>query len=81
MIDNTNVSPAEREPIVAAARQRGARLLAYYFDVPIRVCLVRNRGREGRARVPDVAIFAARKRLVMPTLDEGFDEVITVAGP
>ena len=39
---------------------------------------MRNRGREGKARVPDVAIFTTRKRLVPPTIEEGFDEVVVV---
>ena len=40
---------------------------------------MRNRQREGKGRVPDVAIFTTRKKLVPPTLDEGFDEVRVVA--
>jgi hypothetical protein len=38
----------------------------------VRGSLGRNAGRAGRARVPDVAIFAARRRLVPPDASEGF---------
>lgn len=78
VVDNTNVSPAERAPILAAARNAGARVIGYYFAVPIPACIVRNRGREGRQQVPNVAIFAAAKRLVPPVRPEGFDELYTV---
>jgi hypothetical protein len=41
------------------------------FESTRRESLGRNRGREGKARVPDVAILATAKRLVPPTLAEG----------
>ena len=44
----------------------------------MKTALVRNRLREGIARVPDVAIFATRKRLVPPAMEEGFDEVVVI---
>lgn len=34
-----------------------------------------NPSREAHARVPDVAIFTTRKKLQVPELDEGFDEL------
>jgi hypothetical protein len=40
--------------------------------------LRRNRAREGRARVPAVAIFTARKRFEVPTPAEGFDRLFEV---
>ena len=75
VVDNTNPGPAEHAPLLAAGRRHGARLVAVFFDVPLEVCLRRNEAREGRAKVPRVALFATRKRLVPPTLDEGFDAV------
>lgn len=38
----------------------------------------RNRARDGKARVPDVALFATRKRLVPPSYAEGFDRLYSV---
>ncbi len=78
VIDNTNPTPADRQPLVALAHARGARAIAYYFDSSLRASLGRNRGREGKARVPDVAILATAKRLVPPSASEGFDEIHTV---
>ena len=37
--------------------------------------MARNEKREGRARVPKVAIFTFAKRLAPPFLEEGFDEL------
>ena len=75
VVDNTNPSRAIREPIIAAGKRHGARVIAYYFDCAVKQTLVRNRQREGKGRVPDVAIFVAAKKLQIPALDEGFDEV------
>jgi predicted kinase len=74
-IDNTNVSPEERRRIIAIARDYGARIVGYYIEASTREAVARNERRSGRARVPKVAIFTAAKRLVPPTMEEGFDEL------
>jgi predicted kinase len=78
VVDDTNLSREERAPLIAQAQRHGARVVGYFFEAGPRECLARNRGREGAARVPDAAILAAAKRLVRPTLDEGFDELLVL---
>jgi predicted kinase len=78
VVDNTNVTPGDRAAIIAIAREFGARVIGYYLDVSTREAVARNEGREGRAKVPKVAIFASAKRLVPPDLTEGFDELYVV---
>ncbi len=78
VVDNTNATPAERRGPIATARAHGARVVCYYFAPDRRTSLGRNRGREGKARVPDVAILATAKRLVPPAMAEGFDEMYSV---
>jgi len=78
VVDNTNPRVADRAPLIAAARRHGARVAAYVLDTPRAECLQRNRGREGRARVPDVAVHVAASRLQAPTREEGLDELFTV---
>jgi len=79
VVDNTNPALADRAPLIALAREYGARVLGYYFTATTREAIGRNRGREGKARVPDVAIFTRAKRMVKPALEEGFDELYAVA--
>jgi predicted kinase len=76
--DNTNLRVTDRAPLIAAARAAGARVSGYLFDATAKECLARNRGREGKARVPDVAIHVSRARLEPPTRDEGFDALFIV---
>ena len=77
-VDNTNPTAADRAAIIAAAREQGARVIGYYFATTPRESIGRNRGREGKARVPDVAIFTTAKRLSVPVKEEGFDELYQV---
>jgi predicted kinase len=73
VIDNTNASRADRAPVIAQARAAGARVVGCFLEVTTREAVARNRKREGKARVPDVAIFTVAKKLEPPSLDEGFD--------
>ena len=79
VVDNTHPAVADRAPVIALARELGARVIGYYFTATTREAVGRNRGREGRQRVPDVAIFTTAKRMVAPTAAEGFDELYLVA--
>ncbi len=78
VIDNTNPRRADRAPLLAIGRARGARLIGYFFDVSTRAAIARNQQRAGRARVPPVAVFTTARRLEPPTRDEGFDELYRV---
>ncbi|MBV9228052.1 MAG: ATP-binding protein, partial [Chloroflexi bacterium] len=56
----------------------GATIIGYYFETNVRQSLERNRQRTGKARVPDIAIFATLKKLVRPTYAEGFAQIFHV---
>jgi predicted kinase len=81
VVDNTNPTPAARAPLIAIGRRFGARVIACYFEIAVKEAVARNRLREGKARVPDVAIFVTAKKLVPPSPAEGFDEVRVIATP
>jgi hypothetical protein len=67
-----------RAPLIRIARQAGADVVGYFFRTEAGDALRRNRGRQGRDRVPDVAIFATRKRLQSPSYAEDFDRLYEV---
>ena len=79
VVDNTSPARADRAAVIDIARQHGVRVVGYYFTASTREAVGRNRGREGKQRVPDVAIFTTAKRMVPPSRDEGFDELYRVA--
>jgi predicted kinase len=75
VVDNTNSTVEERAELIGLARTFGATVVGYYFESRLTDCLERNRQREGKERVPDVALYATRKRLCRPSLAEGFDRL------
>ena len=75
VVDNTNVTVADRAAIIAIAREFGARVVGVFIDASVREAIARNETRQGRGKVPKVAIFTAAKRLVPPVWEEGFDEL------
>ena len=79
VVDNTNPTPEVRAPLIELGRAHGTRVVAYYFDLPVDVAVARNRQREGKGKVPDVAIYVTRAKLKPPTTSEGFDEVHIIA--
>jgi predicted kinase len=79
VVDNTNASIAVRARLIALARSHGALVVGYYFPTDVADAVRRNRARQGRERVPDVAIFAIRKQLEPPVSEEGFDRLFTVS--
>jgi len=78
VVDNTNPTAAERAVYIAAAREHHFSVAGYYFDVPVATCLTRNAARQGKARISEIGLFAARAKLVPPDLGEGFQRIFSV---
>ena len=78
-IDATNLTPYERRPYIKIAQMHDAEVEAVYLDVPIEVCLQRNRGRD-RVVPPDV-VEKMSKRLQVPSVEEGFSAVRVLRTP
>jgi len=78
-VDNTSPTPVVRAPLIALGRRFGARVSAYFFETAVKDAVARNRLREGKARVPDAVIYITSKKIVPPSLEEGFDEVRVIA--
>jgi predicted kinase len=78
VVDNTNATREARAELIRAAREHGAAVTGYYFESKVDESLRRNQAREGKSRVPDVAIYSTIKVLERPTLKEGFDRLFHV---
>jgi len=75
-VDATNLSPHERRQWIKMARSFGYEVQALFFDVPLEVCLERNRRRE-RTVQEDVMRRMAEK-LRPPSFKEGFSKIVVV---
>ena len=79
VVDNTNPTPEDRRPLVRLGHEYGVKVVSYFFEAGVFECLRRNEKREGKARVPDVAIYVTAKKLVAPSMKEGFDGLLRVS--
>lgn len=75
-VDATNLSPHERRQWIKMARGFGYEVHAVFFDVPLEVCLERNRKRERQVQEDVMQQMAARLR--PPTFKEGFSKIVLV---
>lgn len=78
VVDNTNPTRADRARYIALAKENGYRVIGYYFQSSIFACKERNRKREGKARLPDVALMSVYTALELPDWKEGYDELYYV---
>ena len=70
--DATHLHPASRRKLLRAIDKyyNSYNIVFIYFNVSLETCLARNKGREGRARVPDQIVANMYKCLRAPTKDE-----------
>ena len=76
VVDNMNITRDDRARYIGPAKAAGFPVVGYYLRSDIESCLARNEGRS--AAVPVGAVRAMRKRLELPALSEGFDELFYV---
>jgi predicted kinase len=75
-VDATNLSTHERRQWIKMAKSFGYEVQAVFFDVPLEVCLDRNRQRD-RSVSEDVMRKMAEK-LKPPVFEEGFEKITVV---
>ncbi len=78
IIDNTNVTVQDRQPLIDVGRRYNAKIIGYYFEPDVSGSRTRNKQREGKAQVPEQAIFITAYKLEPPTYAEGFDTLYYV---
>ncbi len=75
-VDATNLSPHERRQWIKMAKSFGYDVQAVFFDVPLEVCLERNKRRE--RTVSEDVMKKMAERLRPPDFKEGFTKITVV---
>lgn len=78
VIDNTNMTRADRERYIQRAKDAEFEIISYYFETDLHSTLQRNAQREGKANIPEKGVRATLQRLEIPQQSEGFDELFKV---
>jgi predicted kinase len=80
VVDNTSPGLEERAPLLELAARLGVPARAVYLEVPLETARKRNSNRAGRAMVPEVGLRATARRMVPPTISEGFVSIEVIRG-
>jgi predicted kinase len=78
VVDNTNPTKEDRARYIPAAKANGYKIVGYYFKSGIEDALHRNSLRPGKENIPEIGIKGTFKKLEIPSLEEGFDELFLV---
>jgi predicted kinase len=75
-VDATNLSIHERRQWIKMAKSFGFEVQAVFFDVPLEVCLERNRQRD--RSVSEDVMRKMSEKLKPPVFEEGFEKITVV---
>ena len=78
VVDNNNLTKELRKVYIDIAKGNKCSVKGYYFKSSIKSSLQFNETREN-GKVPEVAICSAHKKLELPKIEEGFDELYYVS--
>lgn len=75
-VDATNLSTHERRQWIKMAKSFGYEVQAVFFDVPLEICLDRNRSRD--RSVSEEIMRKMAEKLKPPVFEEGFEKITVV---
>ncbi|MBO9674895.1 MAG: hypothetical protein J7577_15720 [Sphingobacteriaceae bacterium] len=78
VVDNTNPSLEERAKYITMAKANKFKVTGYYFQSKLSDAVDRNNQRSGKERIPEIGIRGTFKKLTLPSINEGFDELYYV---
>jgi predicted kinase len=78
VIDNTNLTKADRQKYIEAARECRFKVKGYFFVPVMKEAMERNNLRSGKKKVPEKAILSMKKKIQPMEYGEGFDEIYEV---
>ena len=78
IFDAILVKRTERAPILQAVSSQSGEAVAVWFQTPLDACIARNALRAVDERVSEQAIRNVHAAVEAPTVDEGFDNILTI---
>lgn len=80
VVDNTNITKDIRQQMIETVKvwPQDVFIKCIFFESDVQTCIERNRNRLGKDRIPDCAIYEKAKKLELPEMIEGFDQLLVV---
>ena len=77
VIDNTNPRIEDRKRYILPAKEKGFKIIGYYFKSILKECQLRNSQRN--KSIPLVGLFATANKLQLPSYKEDFNKLYYVS--
>lgn len=77
ILDDLHTQKIWREDIISIVKDIPCQKILVVITTPFEECLARNSKRQGIGRLPDFVIKILNQKYEVPTLNEGWDEIIT----
>ena len=78
VLDNTNVTLALRQQYISRLKENQYRICGYYFKTDLERSFQWNKLRAENEIVPDVGILDKHRKLELPSISEGYDDLYYV---
>ncbi|MCV9948488.1 ATP-binding protein [Paenibacillus sp. BT-177] len=78
VVDNTNPTVEERKKYIDACKNKGFKIIGYYFEPDYAESIKRNEQRTGKEYIPEIGIKSVMSKLEVPSYEEGFDQIYSV---
>ncbi|MEJ3718196.1 AAA family ATPase [Paenibacillus polymyxa] len=78
VVDNTNPTVEERKKYIDVCKNKGFKIIGYYFEPDYAESIKRNEQRTGKEYIPEIGIKSVMSKLEVPSYEEGFDEIYSV---
>lgn len=75
--DATHLSPKSRAQVLNQLKNKD-KVSVIYLDIPLNIILERNAQRKGRALVPENVVRRMYNSIILPTKEEGIEELIII---
>lgn len=75
LFDNTNYSIAKRKEYIDKIKPHNYKIIGYYFKMNVPRSIKWNQLREPAQIVPKAAIYTMSKKIELPSLSEGYNEL------
>ena len=76
--DATHLNKASRAKLMKNLHTQPDKYCAVYIDTPFDACMARNGARQGITHVPEQMMFNMKRKLTMPSHEEGFDTIYRI---
>ena len=78
VVDNTNPTVTDRERYIRLLKNQAWKIIGYYFKPNVSDSIERNQKRQLSQQVPIKGIRGTYSRLIVPSYEEGFDQLYWV---